>query len=56
MKMNDMTKQLATALRALKNPHNFRADPTVETLRERDRALRAAVRALEKYDAQQKVT
>jgi len=42
--------KLASALRMLKNPQNFRADPTLATLRHRDLALARASAALAEYD------
>jgi hypothetical protein len=45
-----ITEKLAAALRALKNPNNFRSDPTTDTLRARDEALNKAHAALAEFD------
>lgn len=43
--------RLAAALDSLLNPNNFRTDPTIETLRDRDKALYRARVALDEWNA-----
>ena len=43
--------ELVAALRDIADPQNFRCDPTVETLRKRDRAIQKARAALAKVGA-----